>query len=181
MVLAFRATQSLNLAVRQGTEDLPAYLQEQQRVVGALLSPDQLEPLGEGRYRYSVSPLQLFQLRIMPTVEIQVEQQANRLEMRSLQCNLDGVPGLDDDFQLSLSSWLEATANGLVGEAKLGVQVTQPAVLRLIPTRLLESTGESLLNGILLTIKGRVGQQLIQDFQSWRQQASRSSVLAPEN
>ena len=40
MVLAFRATQSLNLAVRQGTEDLPAYLQEQQRVVGALLSPD---------------------------------------------------------------------------------------------------------------------------------------------
>ena len=59
--------------------------------------------------------------------------------------------------------------------------MTQPAVLRLIPTRLLESTGESLLNGILLTIKGRVGQQLIQDFQSWRRQASRSSVLAPEN
>ena len=58
--------------------------------------------------------------------------------------------------------------------------MTQPAVLRLI-TRLLESTGESLLNGILLTIKGRVGQQLIQDFQSWRQQASRPSVLAPEN
>ena len=93
MVLAFRATQSLNLAVHQGADDLPAYLQEQQRVVGALLSPEQLEPLGEGRYRYSVSPLQLFQLRIMPTVEIQVEQQASRLEMRSLQCNLDGVPG----------------------------------------------------------------------------------------
>ena len=75
MVLAFRATQSLNLAVRQGADDLPAYWQEQQRVVGALLCPEQLEPLGEGRYRYSVSPLQLFQLRIMPTVEIQVEQQ----------------------------------------------------------------------------------------------------------
>ena len=149
--------------------------------MGALLSPDQLESLGDGRYRYSVSPLQLFQLRIMPTVEIQVDQQPQRLEMHSLQCNLDGVPGLDNDFELSLSSWLEATANGLVGEAKLGVEVSQPAVLRLIPTRLLESTGESLLNGILLTIKGRVGKQLIQDFQSWRRQASRSSVLAPEN
>ena len=58
----------------------------------ALLSPEQLEPLGGGRYRYSVSPLQLFQLRIMPTVEIQVEQ-PSRLEMRSLQCNLEGCPG----------------------------------------------------------------------------------------
>jgi hypothetical protein len=40
-------------------------------------------------------------------------------------------------------------------------------LLRLIPRKVLESTGESILNGILLTIKGRVGRQLVGDFQQW--------------
>ena len=87
MVLASRATQSLNLAVRQGTEDLPAYLQEQQRVVGALLSPEQRFPTGLPLQR---QPLATVSVGIMPTAEIQVEEQANRLEMRSLECNSTG-------------------------------------------------------------------------------------------
>jgi len=45
--------------------------------------------------------------------------------------------------------------------------VSQPPLLRLIPRKVLESTGESILNGILLTIKGRVGRQLVGDFQQW--------------
>jgi hypothetical protein len=69
-----------------------------------------------------------------------------------------------------LSSWLEAAPQQLMGEAQLRVQVSQPTVLKLIPRRALEATGESLLNGILLSIKGRVGQQLIGDFNLWCQQ-----------
>ena len=72
-----------------------------------------------------------------------------------------------DDFQLSLEALLEATPRGLQGKAMLSVEVSQPPLLRLIPKRVLESTGESILNGILLTIKGRVGRQLVADFQSW--------------
>ena len=86
-----------------------------------------------------------------------------------MKCDLEGVPGITDNFQLSLRSWLQAEPNGLVGEAELSVEVDHPAILRLIPTRILEATGESLLNGILLTIKGRVGKQVVRDFQSWCQ------------
>ena len=172
MALAFQAAQSLDLPVSSGSADLPAYLQQEARVVGALLSADQLVALSPGRYRYSVRPLQLFQLRIHPTVELAVQSTPGRMELNSLSCDLDGVPGLDDDFRLTLRSWLQANGSGLVGEAQLGVEVTRPAVLKLIPTRMLEGTGESVLNGILLTIKGRVGEQLVQDFHQWRCQAA---------
>ena len=170
MVLAFRAVQSLDLPVPQAADRLQPYLENESRVVGALLSPEQLTALGPGRYRYTVRPLQLFQLHIHPVVELQAEQKPGRLELNSISCSLEGVPGLSEDFQLSLGSWLEATPQGLKGQAELRVEVSQPPVLRLIPKRVLEATGESLLNGILLSIKGRVGQQLIQDFQHWCQQ-----------
>lgn len=47
------------------------------------------------------------------------------------------------------------------------MSVSQPSLLRLIPANVLEATGRSLLSGILLGIKTRVGQQLVHDFESW--------------
>jgi hypothetical protein len=170
MVLDFKAVQSLNLPVLEHAERLPQYLQQEARVVGALLSPQQLSCLGPGRFRYEVRPLQLFQLRILPVVELRATHTPGRLELHSVSCSLEGVPGLTEDFNLTLSSWLEAAPQQLMGEAQLRVQVSQPTVLKLIPRRALEATGESLLNGILLSIKGRVGQQLIGDFNLWCQQ-----------
>jgi branched-subunit amino acid transport protein len=41
---------------------------------------------------------------------------------------------------------------GLEGEATLAVEVSQPPLLKLIPARVLEATGRSLLAGILLGI-----------------------------
>ena len=62
---------------------------------------------------------------------------------------------------------MEATSNGLEGEALLGVSVSQPPLLKLVPKKILESTGHSVLNGILLGIKSRVQQQLVKDFLDW--------------
>ena len=161
MPLAFSAVQNLDLPVQRSSERLADYLTDERRVVGSLLSPEQLTPLGPGRYRYAVTPLQLFQLKIVPLVELKVDREPGRLELRSTACELQGVPGIEDDFDLRLGSWLEVAGDGLRGSAELQVSVSQPAVLRLIPT------GESLLNGILLSIKGRVGQQLVRDFHRW--------------
>jgi hypothetical protein len=47
------------------------------------------------------------------------------------------------------------------------VLVSQPSLLKLIPTKVLEATGRSLLAGILLGIKSRVGHQLLSDFKQW--------------
>ena len=86
--------------------------------------------------------------------------------MSALESTLDGL-GIIDDFNLILKANLEATHIGLEGEALLGVSVSQPPLLKLVPKKILESTGHSVLNGILLGIKTRVQQQLVKDFFEW--------------
>lgn len=169
MPLAFSASQQLQLDVSHQPERLAAYLSDQDRVVKALLDPDQLEPLGPGRYRYAVTHLQVFQLQIQPVVDLRIHLAQDRLVLEATECELDGL-GLVDDFQLTLGSWLAAGANGLEGEASLAVTVSQPSLLKLIPAKVLEATGRSLLAGILLGIKGRVGQQLLSDYRLWCQE-----------
>ena len=169
MPLAFSASQQLQLDVSHQPERLAAYLSDQDRVVKALLDPDQLEPLGPGRYRYAVTHLQVFQLQIQPVVDLRIHLAQDRLVLEATECELEGL-GLVDDFRLTLGSWLAAGANGLEGEASLAVTVSQPSLLKLIPAKVLEATGRSLLAGILLGIKGRVGQQLLSDYRLWCQE-----------
>jgi hypothetical protein len=167
MPLAFSASQQLQLGVpEQQQQQLAAYLADEDRVVKALLDPSQLERLGPGRYRYAVTQLQVFQLHIQPVVELCTHTLPGRLELEASDCQLEGL-GVVDDFQLTLGSWLAAGEEGLEGEATLAVQVSQPPLLRLIPAKVLESTGRTLLAGILGGIRHRVGQQLVEDFQRW--------------
>ncbi len=166
MPLAFQARQELDLPVDSNAGRLPAYLLQQERVVGAMLDPTKLTPLGPGSFRYTVTSFKVFQLEVKPVVSIGVENTDGMLKMHATDSQLDGL-GLVDDFELSLNATLVATDRGLEGEALLGVTVSQPPLLRLIPTKVLESTGHSILNGILLGIKARVGHQLIRDFTQW--------------
>ena len=166
MTLAFRASQHLDLPVEDQTEHLRSYLQQEDRVIKALLEANQLELIAPGRYRYTVTTLQVFQLQVSPVVMLKIEQGDGTISIQATDAQLEGL-GLVDDFQLSLEALLEVADRGLQGEARLGVNVSQPPLLKLIPKRVLESTGESILNGILMTIKGRVGRQLIRDFQDW--------------
>jgi len=166
MLLAFDAKQKLNLSVKSKKEYLSNYLLEEERVVGAMLDSRKLVPEGEGKYKYTVTSFKVFQLDINPVVSIGVENNDGVLTMSALDSKLDGL-GMIDDFKLILKANLQATDIGLEGEALLGVSVSQPPLLKLVPKKILESTGHSVLNGILLGIKARVQQQLVKDFLDW--------------
>ncbi|MEB3323060.1 MAG: DUF1997 domain-containing protein [Synechococcaceae cyanobacterium] len=166
MALAFSASQQLSLPVADHPDRLPAYLDDEERVIGALLTTSQLEPLGPGRYRYTVTRFRVFQLNVQPIVELRTRRHRGRLELEATDCELEGL-GLVEDFRLQLTSWLGASPTGLEGEAALAVNVSRPPLLKLIPPKVLEATGRSVLSGILLGIKSRVRQQLVGDFQSW--------------
>ena len=166
MLLAFDAKQKLKLSVTSNKEYLSNYLLEEERVVGAMLDSRKLVPEGEGKYKYTVTSFKVFQLDINPVVSIGVENKDGVLTMRALDSKLDGL-GMIDDFKLILKANLQATDIGLEGEALLGVSVSQPPLLKLVPKKILESTGHSVLNGILLGIKARVQQQLVKDFLDW--------------
>ena len=166
MLLAFDAKQKLKLSVTKNREHLSNYLLQEERVVGAMLDSNKLTPEGQGKYKYNVTSFRVFQLDINPVVSIAVENKDGALIMSALDSQLDGL-GFVDDFNLILKANLQATAIGLEGEALLGVTVSQPSLLKLIPKKILVSTGHSVLNGILLGIKTRVQQQLIKDFSNW--------------
>ena len=166
MSLAFTARQKIDLVVQDNQEQLPDYLLQQERVVGAMLDPKKLTPLGPGSFKYEVTSFKVFQLQINPVVSIEVENSERKIRMYVTESHLDGL-GLVDDFDLTLDAILEAKPSGLEGEALLGVTVSQPQLLRLIPPKMLEATGQSILNGILLGIKARVEKQLIVDFNNW--------------
>ncbi len=166
MLLSFDAKQNLKLSITRNKEYLSKYLLEEERVVGAMLDSKKLVPEGLGRYKYTVTSFRVFQLDINPVVSIAVENKDGILTMSALESTLDGL-GMVDDFNLILKANLAATEIGLEGEALLGVSVSQPPLLKLVPKKILESTGHSVLNGILLGIKSRVQQQLIKDFLDW--------------
>ena len=166
MLLAFDAKQKLKLSVTRNKKYLSKYLLEEERVVGAMLDPKKLVPEGDGKYKYTVTSFKVFQLDVKPVVSIAVENNEGVLKMSALDSSLDGL-GMVEDFNLILKANLEATDFGLEGEALLGVSVSQPPLLKLLPKKILESTGHSVLNGILLGIKSRVQQQLIKDFVNW--------------
>ena len=168
MLLSFDAKQKLKLSIARNKEFLSKYLLEEERVVGAMLDSKKLLPEGEGKYKYTVTSFKVFQLDINPVVLIAVENKEGTLRMSALESTLDGL-GMIDDFNLILKANLEATDIGLEGEALLGVSVSQPPLLKLVPKKILESTGHSVLNGILLGIKSRVQQQLVKDFLAWCQ------------
>ena len=169
MSLAFSARQELTLPVSHGIERLPTFLNDETRVMNALFDPAQLTPLGGGHYRYAVTQVKVFQLCIQPVVELQVRLQEGRVDLKAVDCQLEGL-GLVDDFQLGLDAWMAAGEQGLEGEAALNVTVSRPPLLKLIPSPVLEATGRSVLSGILLTIKSRVGKQLLGDFRAWCQE-----------
>ena len=166
MLLSFDAKQKLKLSVTRNKEYLSKYLLEEERVVGAMLDSKKLESEGEGKFKYTVTSFKVFQLDINPVVSIGVENKDGILRMSALDSVLDGL-GIIDDFNLILKANLEATDIGLEGEALLGVSVSQPPLLKLVPKKILESTGHSVLSGILLGIKTRVQQQIVNDFLDW--------------
>ena len=166
MLLSFDAKQKLKLSVTTNKEYLSDYLLQEERVVGAMLDSNKLIPEGEGKYKYNVTSFRVFQLDVNPVVSIAVENDNGALIMSALDSKLDGL-GIVEDFKLILKANLQATKIGLEGEALLGVTVSQPPLLKLIPKKILESTGHSVLNGILLGIKARVQQQLVKDFRAW--------------
>ena len=166
MPLAFEARQKLDLPLVNNQDRLPDYLLQQERVVGAMLDAEKLTLLGPGSYRYNVTSFKVFQLEVNPVVSIAAINSEEKLRMYATDSELDGL-GLVDDFVLTLDATLEATARGLEGEALLGVTVSPPPLLKLIPSKVLESTGQSILSTILLGIKSRVQKQLIEDFTKW--------------
>ncbi|BCX13420.1 MAG: hypothetical protein KatS3mg067_2358 [Thermosynechococcus sp.] len=172
MYLEFKASQSVRLSIETPTAPLQHYLRQPQRLVYALTDPTRVEFLGSDRFRLKMRPLNFLMVSLQPTVDLVVHANSDgSLQLRSLGCEIRGVDYINRRFHLALTGYLspQATANGtdLIGLADLQVGVDIPPPLDLTPRPILEATGNGLLKSVLLTIKQRLSQQLVADYQRW--------------
>ncbi|QEQ01152.1 DUF1997 domain-containing protein [Thermosynechococcus sp. QKsg1] len=172
MYLEFKASQSVRLSIETPTAPLQHYLRQPQRLVYALTDPTRVEFLGSDRFRLKMRPLNFLMVSLQPTVDLAVHANSDgSLQLRSLGCEIRGVDYINRRFHLALEGYLspQATANGtdLIGLADLQVGVDIPPPLDLTPRPILEATGNGLLKSVLLTMKQRLSQHLVADYQRW--------------
>lgn len=172
MYLQFKASQSVHLSLETPTASLQHYLRQPQRLVYALTDPTRVEFLGSDRFRLKMRPLSFLMVSLQPTVDLLVQANSDGcLQLRSLGCEIRGVDYINRRFHLTLKGYLspQATATGtdLIGVADLQVGVDIPPPLNLTPRPILEATGNGLLKSVLLTIKQRLSQHLVADYQRW--------------
>ncbi|WP_460194756.1 DUF1997 domain-containing protein [Thermosynechococcus sp. FA-CM-4201] len=172
MYLEFKASQSVRLSIETPTAPLQHYLRQPQRLVYALTDPTRVEFLGSDRFRLKMRPLNFLMVSLQPTVDLAVHANSDgSLQLHSLGCEIRGVDYINRRFHLALEGYLspQATANGtdLIGLADLQVGVDIPPPLDLTPRPILEATGNGLLKSVLLTIKQRLSQHLVADYQRW--------------
>jgi len=173
-MVRFTASQSIHLPVHPQPIPIGHYLRQPQRLVNALMDMKQVDILGEGHFRLNMRPLKFMMLHIQPTVDLQIETEANgRIQLYSTRCQIRGNQYINQRFDLHLQGYLAPIchrgSNHLDGTANLVVEVELPPALRFTPRSLLETTGNGLLKSILMTIKQRLSNHLLSDYYQWVQ------------
>lgn len=184
MSIRFSASQSVEMDVIQEAIPIQHYLRQPQRLVNALVDPSRTEVLGTNQFRLKMRPIQFMMLKIQPTVDINVQVDANgTVHLRSTDCEIRGVEYINQRFKLDLVGQLIPHVHAeqhtkLVGRADLKVSVDLPPAFQFTPRPILETTGNGLLRGVLMTIKQRLMSHLVNDYRRWvRVQHENSSTV----
>ncbi|NWF61329.1 MAG: DUF1997 domain-containing protein [Fischerella sp.] len=172
MTTKFTASQTVEIAVPQQPIPIQHYLRQPQRLVYALVDPSRVQPLAEDIFRLKMRPLNFMSLSIQPTVDMTVWAESNgKIYLQSIGCEILGIEYVNQRFDLNLKGHLSPhqvhTGTRLQGRADLEVQVELPPPFSFTPKPILETTGNSLLKSVLLTIKQRLLNQLIADYRRW--------------
>ncbi len=172
MKVNFTGSQDISVQVPSESVPLHHYLRQPHRLIYALADRSRIEPLGENLFRLSMRPREFMMLKFQPVVDLQVWSESKGVvHVRSAGCELKGVDYVNERFEFNLVGELRSVQRGgqtwLEGGGDLRVGVELPPLFWMTPKSILETAGHSLLQGILLTFKQRIGHQLIADYQEW--------------
>jgi Protein of unknown function (DUF1997) len=172
MLTQFSASQSVELAVPDQPIPIQHYLRQPQRLIKALVDPTRTEQLSAECFRLKMHPLNFMMLSIQPIVDMEIWSELDgTINLKSVGCEIRGVEYINQRFNLNLNGRLTPQQiNGithLVGKADLQVQVDMPPALWFTPKPILETTGNTLLRSVLLTVRHRLMHQLLVDYRHW--------------
>ena len=170
-MVRFSASQSVSISVPPEPKSIEDYLSEVSRLVYALIDEQQVKVVHPNLFRVSVRPIKFLSLSVRPVSDIRVWREGDIVRLSSDKCFLEGQEAFSNKFSINMQGYLvvQSTSKGkkLRGQANLGISVDLPQAMKLTPKPLLERAGNSLINGILITLKQRLLRQLIKDYVNW--------------
>ncbi|MEM7649372.1 MAG: DUF1997 domain-containing protein [Cyanobacteria bacterium P01_A01_bin.70] len=174
-MLRLSSQQTVNMQIAQRSVPLHHYLKQPRRLVHALMNPSQVDQLSRDTFRFRLRGFQFLMLNIRPVVDLQIDaSQDHMLHVRSVGCKIQGNDFVDRQFALKLTGILQLTERHgftqLTGDVQLDIAVGLPPMLQLTPYAILETTGNQILKGVLMTIKQRLMRQLAADYERWSKQ-----------
>lgn len=170
MNICFQATEAVTLEVKQEDISIEHYLRQPYRLVKTIADEKLMTPLPDNCYQLKMHPLNFLDIyHFQPTVVLKVWCGASgNLYISSQSCEIKGIEYINRRFSFHLKGKLSPLQiNGkthLQGKADLQVKVDLPPPLWLTPKPLLQTTGNSLLKGVLMRIKQKLGSQLLRDY-----------------
>lgn len=172
MDIRFAASQAVEVSVPEQPIHITNYLRQPQRVVNAIGAASQIDPLSDDHYRLKMRPLNFMTLSIQPIVDMKVwADETAAINLQSIACELRGIEYINQKFSLDLKGKLypqqQYGVTYLKGRADLAVQVELPPPFTLTPRPILETAGNGLLLSVLSSVKQRLVNQLLQDYQQW--------------
>lgn len=171
-MVRFEAEQSVEFWVENQSIALHHYLKQPQRLVGALVDTSQVEILAPELFRLKMRPMRFLMLSVQPVVDMRVwSREHSCVCLRSTGCQIRGWEYVGERFSLNLEGFLQSEPQGsqtrLKGRAYLQVEVDLPLALALTPKPMIEVAGNSLLKGVLQTMKQRLCWRLVSDYHRW--------------
>jgi hypothetical protein len=168
----FAAERAVDICVPLQPIPIGHYLRQPHRLIRALVDANRIVQVSDDEFCLTMRTLSFFNIELQPTVYLRVWAEANgTVRLESTHCEIRGIDYVDRRFNLDLvgaiAPYNRQGKPYLEGLAQLQVQVDLPAPLNLMPKAIVETAGNSLLAGILLTFKQRLNDRLIGDYVDW--------------
>lgn len=173
MYVSFRASESVQITVKNQVVPVQHYLRQPQRLVQAIADPRLIKQVADDLYELKMRPLNFMEMyHFQPTVLLKVWSGSNgSVYLKSEDCQIEGIDYINQRFALKLKGILyprEFKGQTMIeGQSDLEVGVDLPMALMLTPKPFLERTGNKLLKSVLSRIKHQLTTQLIQDYYAW--------------
>lgn len=172
MATKFVASESVKITVPRQPIPIEHYLRQPQRLVNALVDRKRIRQLSQEIFRLKMRPLNFMSVKIQPTVDMRVWAESNgTIHLQSVACEIIGLNYINQRFTLNLIGYLlpikRSDATYLKGNVDLEVQLELPPPFSFTPQLIVRKTGNALLKSVLMTIKQRLLNQLLSDYQSW--------------
>lgn len=180
----FQAEEVVNLEVEQKSISIQHYLRQPFRLVKAIADERLMKVLSNDLYQLQMNSLDFLNIyHFQPTVILKVWAGASgNVYLKSESCEIKGIEYINKRFSLDLKGKLSPVEIDnkiyLQGKANLTVKVDLPPPLWLTPKALLQSTGNSLLKGVLMRIKHQLISQLIKDYYNFADTENQSEQFS---